>query len=68
MGGGRGLEATGTHPIADARAKGNQAATDAITVPLLDDKDSSCGMKTILDFLICYCIRRGHADNDPIRE
>ena len=29
-GGGRGLEAIGTHPMAAARAKGSQAATDAI--------------------------------------
>ena len=29
-GGGRGLDAMGTQPIAAARAKGNQAATDAI--------------------------------------
>ena len=30
-GGGRGLDAMGTQPIAAARAKGNQAATDAIS-------------------------------------
>ena len=29
-GGGRGLDAIGTHPIAAARANGNQAATDAM--------------------------------------
>ena len=29
-GGGRGLDAIGTQPIAAARAKGNQAATDAM--------------------------------------
>lgn len=36
-GGGRGLLAIGTHPMAAARAKGNQAATDAMlpTLPLL---------------------------------
>jgi len=33
-GGGRGLFAMGTHPMAAARAKGNQAATDAILPPL----------------------------------
>lgn len=33
-GGGRGLFAMGTHPMAAARAKGNQAATDAILAPL----------------------------------
>lgn len=33
-GGGSGLFAMGTHPMAAARAKGNQAATDAILPPL----------------------------------
>jgi len=38
-GGGRGLLAIGTHPIAAARAKGNQAATDAMFwFPLLAAK------------------------------
>ena len=34
-GGGKGLLAMGTHPMAAARAKGNQAATDAILPPLM---------------------------------
>ena len=33
-GGGRGLLAIGTQPMAAARAKGNQAATDAMLAPL----------------------------------
>lgn len=35
-GGGSGLLAMGTQPMAAARAKGNQAATDAILAPLLE--------------------------------
>ena len=35
-GGGSGLLAMGTQPMAAARAKGNQAATDAMMAPLLE--------------------------------